>query len=287
MKARRKLVRKPKPAPKKAVREASREETRRFASRVSSVLLIVGAIVGLVLVANRWSAREGIRKIRIVGRQILDSTEIASRAAIPAGTSIERLDLDAVERRLASHPFIARASVYRGENGTLVMEIAERAPVAVTFIDGAPVYLDSSGVALPYRFSSAGFDVPVIGGISAPAAVRDSGSTVPAIRIDTLKAREALGVAAAIRSYDEGLFRQISEIRREPDGEYTLMTADGAVPIRAGDAAGIGSRLAKLDLFLSSAFNAEGAARAAYIDLRWEGEVVVRWRGGDAGEAAG
>lgn len=279
MKARRKLVRKAKP--KKNVPETSREETRRFASNVSAVLMILGAIVGLVLIANRWSAREGVRQIRIVGRRILDSSEIVQSAGLPQGISLQRLDLAEVERRLTSHPFIARAAVYRGENGTLVIEIAERAPVAVTFVDGAPQYLDSSGVRLPYRFSSAGFDVPVISGILSPVAGADTASMVPAIRIDSARVREALGVSAAIRTFDEGLFRQISEIRREPNGEYTLMTADGAVPVRAGRAVGIESRLSKLDLFLATTFNAEGASRAAYIDLRWEGEVVVRWRGGE------
>ena len=57
MKARRKLVRKP-----KVVRpEPTRDETRRFASRASLGLAALGAMIGLVVLANRWVAREEVR----------------------------------------------------------------------------------------------------------------------------------------------------------------------------------------------------------------------------------
>ncbi len=289
MKARRKLVRKP-----KVVRpEPTRDETRRFASRASLGLAALGAMIGLVVLANRWVAREEVRRIRIVGRSILDSAEIATSAAIPDGASLQRLDLDALERRLTAHPFIARAAAYRGENGTLVIEITERAPVAMTFLSGAPQYLDSAGVRLPYRFSSAGFDVPVLTGVMLPASASNgvpgngaSGAASGNGALDSMKVREALAVADTIRSFDEGLYRQISEIRREPSGEYTLVTADGGVPIRAGAPAGLAGRLGKLGLFLATAFNAEGPSKASYIDLRWENDVVVRWRGELRGAAA-
>jgi cell division protein FtsQ len=259
MKARRKRI--PKPFDPHAGREAS----RRFAANVSTAILVVGTVLALVVVSNKWLSREELRSVRIIGRTILDSAEIMEQAAIPAGTSLQKLDLQGVESRIASHPFIARASVYRGENGTLVVEVAERAPVAVTMIGGTPIYLDSSAFGLPYRFSSAGFDVPIVSGV------------VDGTSIDTLHAREALGVAGSLRAYDETLYREISEIRREPDGQYTFLSADGAVPIRAGLPADIPARLAKLDAFLTRVLASVGTGRADYIDLRWDGQVVVKW----------
>lgn len=268
---------------------AERDDARRFATRVSTGLLVVGAVVGLVVVANKWAKKEEMREIRIVGRMILDSAEIMRHADIPDSVPFQKLDLHAIEGRLSSHPFISRAEIYRGENGTLVVEISERAPVAVTFLGGSPVYLDSLGVALPYRFSSAGFDLPVLAGIeradsaaSAPATGARSGGDP---RIDSARTREALQVLGSLRSYDEGLYRQISEVRREPWGEYLFLTADGAVPVRAGLPAEIGGRLRKLDLFLTTVLAAKGAASASSIDLRWKGQVVVRWRGENPADA--
>jgi len=263
MKARRKYI------PKRdKVSRVDREESRKFASTVSTGLLVVGVIVALVAMANKWMKKEELERIRLVGRVILDSTEIVERAAIPDSATLRKLDLKAIEERLRSHPFISEASVYRGENGTLVMEIRERAPVAVTFIGSTPVYLDSIGMTLPYRFSSAAFDVPIVDGVVADGAV------------DSLEALEAVGVVRGVREFDETLYREISEIRREPDGEYVLVTTDGAIPVRVGMADEVVSRLGKLDLFWRTVLASEGTNGIRYIDLRWDGQVVVKRDGG-------
>jgi POTRA domain, FtsQ-type/Cell division protein FtsQ len=287
MKVRVKLI------PKRKKKQPNSVDARRFASNVSTAILIVGTVVGLVMIANRWAAKEEMRSIRIVGRAILDSAEIMAAAAIADSLPLHKLDLDAIEHRITGHPFIARASVYRGENGTLVLDITERAPVALALIDGAPLYIDSLGVPLPYRFSSAGFDLPVISGIGraragAGAPGSDSAASRPAssaARLDSVATREALGVLAALKSYDDALYRQISEIRREPWGEYLFITADGAVPVRAGYPAEIASRLRKLDRFMTTVLAAKGVEKVTSIDLRWKGQVVVRWKSGDRVEA--
>lgn len=277
MKAKRRLI----PKRQKPVHNG-REDARRFASNVSTGLLLVGAVVGLVIVANRWAKKEDTQNIRIIGRTILDSAEIMRYAAIPDTVPFRKLDLHAIEERVESHPFIVEAQAYREENETLVLEIAERVPVAVTFIGGAPIYIDSLGVPLPYRFSSAGFDLPVLAGIEREGAAGRA-DTAGLANLDSVRTRESLGVLAAMLEYDDALYRQISEIRREPNGEYLLFTADGAVPVKAGYAADIAGRLRKLDLFLANVLAARGPGDAASVDLRWKGQVVVRWRNGDRG----
>ena len=287
MKAKKKLI-----AKRPKVTRAEREHARRFAANVSTGLLVVGAIAGLVMAANKWARKEELHGIRIVGRNILDSAEVMRQAAVPDSIPFAKLDLAAIESRVESHPFISHAAVYRGENGTLVVEIAERAPAAVTVINGSPVYMDSLGIALPYRFSRAGFDLPVISGIarSARPAPRDTASAsreaAPAQTMDSAMAREALAVLDSLREYDMALYRQISEVRRESDGEYTFLTADGGVPVMAGLPADIPSRLRKLDLFLTTVLAARGTDQASSVDLRWKGQVVVRWRGATASAGA-
>lgn len=272
MKAKRKLI----PKRQKPV-HGGREDARRFASNVSTGLLLIGAVVGLVIVANRWAKKEETQNIRIIGRTILDSAEIMKYAAVPDTVPFRKLDLHAIEDRVETHPFIVGAQVYREENETLVLEIAERAPVAVTFVNASPVYIDSLGVPLPYRFSSAAFDLPVLAGIGREGAAGRTDSAGLA-HLDSALTHESLGVLAALRNYDDALYRQISEVRREPNGEYSLFTADGAVPVKAGYAADIAGRLRKLDLFLTTVLAARGPGDAASVDLRWKGQVVVRWR---------
>ncbi len=286
-------------------RPRTHEEAKRFAANVSRGMVIAGAVIALVLVANRWARKEELRGVHIVGNRVLDSAEIMGAAGLSEREPLERVGLDSVEARIAAHPFIERASVYRGAAGMLEVEIVERAPVAATLIDGAPFYLDSLGVLLPYRFSRAAFDLPLVSGIqtvreAAPYVARmdvpvptvpqagargtagergagESRGTRPAL-IDSARTREALAVLATLRAYDDGLYRQISEIVREPSGEYQLRIADGGVAVELGLPAEMTPRLKKLDRFLTTVLAAKGVRAASAIDLRWKGQVVVRWQ---------
>jgi len=250
----------------------ARDEARRFATNVSTGLLIVGAVAALVTVANRWAQREDLRSIRIIGRHVLDSSEIVPEGMIPDSIPLRSLDLVAIERSVASHPFIAEASVYRGENGALVIEVSERTPVAATLIDDNVFYIDSLGAVLPGRFGSVVPDPLLIGGIGA----RTDGQRFV---VDSARAAEALTVMKRIREYSDLLYQQVSELRRLPRGDYQLVMADGGVPVLIGYPDDIVSRLGKLDRFLTTVAAESGAGRLEMIDLRWKGEVVVRWRG--------
>lgn len=270
MRARKKLVRKTRDPLER------REEAKRFASKVSRIIVSIAAVLALVVAANRWGEREALEQVRIIGRVVLDSAEIMERAGIGAKASLRGLDLRTLETRIASHPFLSRVAVYRDARGTLVVEVTERTPVALCVLSGAPVYLDSQAVALPYRFSRATVDVPVVRGVERIDS-SESGRT-PSTVLDSALAIEALGVVRSLRDFDESLYRQISEIARAVDGQYTLVSADGAIPIRAGTAAEIPGRLPKLDLFMRTALAARAADRPEYVDLRWRGQVVVSWK---------
>ena len=45
---------------------AESDEARRFAANVSTGIVIVGAIIGVIVVANRWLAKEQLDSVRII-----------------------------------------------------------------------------------------------------------------------------------------------------------------------------------------------------------------------------
>lgn len=255
------------PARKKGTGRHDRVESRRFASRVSLGMILAGGIIGLVVVANRWMAKETLHGVRVIGAVVMDTAEVLKQAAIPDSVRVQRLNLKEIEERVADHPFVAKAAAYYGGDGQLVLEIDERSPVAVTVISRGPVYLDAGAVILPFRFGVAAPDVPVLSGLA------------DGDRLDSAKGVEAIGVAESLRQYNELLYRRISEIHRGASGEYTLILADGGVPVIAGKPEEIPPRLPKLEAFLNRVLASEGPARARLIDLRWDGQVVVRWKG--------
>ena len=242
-------------------------DNRRFAQNVTLGIVVVGLLLALVVMANRWSDRELLRSITVIGTLVLDSAEVAGQLAIPERTSLSDVDLGELERRLAAHPFIRGGVIWRDAGG-IVVEVEERSPVAVTIMDGRAVYLDDRGTPLPFRFGVATPDVPVLEGIV------DRG------RLDSAALAEAVDVVRIIREGGGLLARQISTIGRSADGEYTLRLVDGDVVVRLGYPEAIRGRLAKLELFLDQVLLQQGPTRFASIDLRWQGQVVVRYREG-------
>lgn len=249
---------------KKGSGKSNRSESRRFASKVSFGIIVVGAMIALVAVANKWTAREELRSIIIEGNLVLDTTEVLKQAALSDSVSVKSIDLEEVEERLIAHPFIAGAVAWEGGSGSLVLEVKERAPLAVTIIGDEPVYLDAQAVPLPYRFGIAAPDVPVLGGMETDGV------------LDSSKVMEAMEVANTLRNYNDLLYRQIAEIRRDDEGVYTLRLTDGGVPVIAGEPEDIAPRLPKLEAFLEQVVAHRGAGELRQIDLRWSGQVVVR-----------
>jgi cell division protein FtsQ len=250
-------------------RRPRRMEAKKFAASMSTGILIVGAIAALIMIANRWDRREDLRSIRIVGRHVLDSAEIIPPGLIPDSLPLRSLDLAAIEKGVAAHPFIESASVYRGENGTLVVEVAERAPVAATVIDGNVAYIDSLAALLPGRFGVLDVDVPIVSGIG-PHVLQGR------MTLNKAWALEMLGVMKTIRGYSVPLFQQISEIHRSETGEYELIMADAGVPVLIGKPDNLPDQLARLDRFLTTVGAEKGMEAFKTIDVRWRGEVVVR-----------
>ncbi|MCB0713672.1 MAG: FtsQ-type POTRA domain-containing protein [Ignavibacteriae bacterium] len=246
----------------------ARAESRRFASKVSLGIILIGAAVGLVAVANKWIARERLESIIVKGNLVLDTAEILKQAALPDSVRVKAVDLEEVEERLSAHPFIAHANAWEGGSGSLVLEVEERAPVAVTIIKGEPIYLDAAATPLPFRFGVAAPDVPVLQGVAS------------ADGIDSVKVMEAIEVATIVREYSDLLYQRVAEVHRGGDGLYSFTLTESGVPVLVGTKDEILPRLPKLEIFLAEVLSRRGSGQLRQIDLRWNDQVVVKWKGG-------
>lgn len=130
------------------------------------------------------------RGIHVRGGNHLDRLRIVELAGVSRGTNVLWLDEGAVERRLETEPWIARAEVIAEFPTTLRIEVVERTPVAVAS-DGVRTSLmagdgTSLGVAEPdasmplIRFAASGsVEGPVAGPVGAARAL---GAMSPALR---------------------------------------------------------------------------------------------------------
>ncbi|HYJ67099.1 MAG TPA: FtsQ-type POTRA domain-containing protein [Nocardioidaceae bacterium] len=124
---------------------ARRRFTRWFGRRQVVVLLVV-AVIGFgawVVYGSTWL---GVTSVEIEGTSYLTPSEVRRVAAIEDDTPLARLDLDAVEDRVAELPAVADVDVRRDWPNGVRIVIEEREAVAVVRQDGEYQAMDAEGV---------------------------------------------------------------------------------------------------------------------------------------------
>lgn len=107
--------------------------------------LVVLAVVGGVAWALLESSLFDARSVAVVGAQELPADVVRAVAAVPLGTPMLRLDITAIEHRVAALPRVASVQVRCGLDGTVHIELTERAPVAVLRRGNGVHLVDATG----------------------------------------------------------------------------------------------------------------------------------------------
>lgn len=132
-------------------------DTRRAARRRQAVGLVLAGVAAVV----GYSATTGgpaafglgeppttVRAIAVQGTRRLSASEVAGASGIERGAALAELDTAGVASRLATHPWIAGARAIALPDGTVLIRIDERRPVAVAAApDGTLHWLDRAGRA--------------------------------------------------------------------------------------------------------------------------------------------
>ena len=236
-------------------------------------LLLLGLVtvaVASAVVANMWKRDLRVAQVRTEGNQILEAEEVVRLAAIPRDARLFDLDLAAVESRVRSHAFVRAAQVTRSVPDRVTITVVERKPVAVVAADGL-AYVDGEGVVLPSVRSEELFDLPVITGVAIPSELTP-GTTVRSGEI--LSALRVIAIAARL---GDDACRRISEVHIRPDRQMVLTTAENGVSVMLGGE-DVGVRLVKFEGFWKDIVGHRGAQDLELVDLRYEDQVVARWK---------
>lgn len=237
------------------------------------ILLLTGllaCLAGTVLWANLWKSDLQVAEIAVRGNSIVPRQEILELASITKASKLFEVDLFAVRQRIEKNAFVRSASVNRDVPDRITIAVEERVPVAA--LAGAELlYVDAEGFLLPHILSAHIFDIPVLTGEVRP------GGLVAGRRTTSTALRDALTLLAMARRYDDALYRRISEVHIGADGDMTLFTSEAGVRVLFGRGE-LPSKLAKFDAFWHAYVEHRGAAALEYVDLRFEDQVVVRWR---------
>jgi cell division septal protein FtsQ len=239
-------------------------------NKTVGILILLVAMIGLVFGANAWKSSLKIKQIKIDGYRIVGENEILQLTQVQMNALLYKVDLTAIQRNVMSHHYIKDAIVERNLPNSLSIHIVERVPITIVNRPET-MYLDEEGVVLPRSISHRLFDLPMISGISEsePLAL---GSTVK--QPDVM---EALHLLSTMKIVNRPMYHNISEVQVRNGGDIVVYSTEGGVPIIFGRDEMPG-KLVRLETFWNTVVRIRGTQYLQYIDLRYQDQIVARWK---------
>jgi cell division protein FtsQ len=191
-----------------------------------------------------------VRRIEIVGARYVAPNDILSRLHVDTTASIWD-PTDPIASRVVAQIGIRSALVTRKLPGTLVIEITERAPVALVPANSGFRVYDARGVALPIDPTRVTVDAPVL------------------MRPDTTMLR----LLGEMREGMPELYSRVSAMKRVGQGQDELLFELKDIPVRAMQDVTL-DRLAEIDPVAADLNRKQ--LRATEIDLRYRDQVIAR-----------
>jgi cell division septal protein FtsQ len=206
-----------------------------------------------------------LERIEVATLKRLTRQDVLTQAGVNPGDDMLALRLRSIGEQLAKMPWVEKVKVRRYFPNTLVIEIAEREPVAVVNM-GYLYYLDKTGEIFKPLTEGDPLDYPVLTGMTEEEMGRDpSGS------------REALkGVLDLIARLKEGTvfkLEDVSEIHYDKGYGFTLFSAHGGVPVRLGSS-GFDEKLTRFARIYRD-LQAQ-MPNLQYIDLDYGDKIIVK-----------
>lgn len=170
-----------------------------------TMLTLAGALAWALLGSSLFDARS----VQVVGTTELSVDVVRAIAAVPLGTPMLRLDTEAIGNRLAAVRRVASVQVRCTVDGTVRIEVTERAPVAVVRRGDGVHLVDATGM-----------DYAVV-----PAAPPG----LPELRVTQLRPRDPATVAAVtvLTSLPEWLRVQVAWISAKSPTDVMLGMSTG------------------------------------------------------------
>lgn len=246
-------------------------EKRMPESRGLGIWFLLPLVAGMITVfvfALQWRETIPVSRITVSGTRILSTSDVLALAAVSPDELLYKCNLFDVNKKIETYSYIRDSQINRELSGTLRIAIDERQPFAS--LSGSAVrYIDAHGVVLPIRMTGTRFDLPIVSGIAGSDTVHDG---------QTLSSDDAtLALSILQASAEAGFSRYVSEINMNAANEVTLYSSEGGIPILLGREE-VAKKITMLDTFWSNFMKPEMYGEMQYIDARYDGQIVVKWR---------
>ena len=222
------------------------EQDERFAARASyerrrrlrrvAVSLLALVVIGTLTWIVMFSSVMAVRRVAVDGETTLSESQVRSAADVRIGQPLARIDVAAIEARVASMERIQSVTVSRSWLHTVRITVVERTPVAWLTVGGAIRALDRYGI--DFRT----YDKAPKGLLEAEVT-----TTEPRSRQQTLEAVAA--VVQLIEDDDPALRKQLKNITAATKDSIQLNLTNGRTVVW-GSRADSAHKLAVLNALL-------------------------------------
>lgn len=236
---------------------------------VLMIPLIIAFIVTCCLGA-KWKDSLRVNRVIVQGLHILSVQQIFSLANIQLKTPFDSIDIFRIHKRILQQPFVKSARVTRHYPDAIDIQIVERVPIA-SVNNGHLNYIDTEKIVLPYIESSSSLDLPIISGVDGIHQSKVGE------KIENPELAIAINLLQIAISIDSSLYHFISEINLNDGKDIILYSSDVGVPILLGRD-DIEKKLLTLQTFWNNYVKPPNAQSLQYVDLRFNDQVVVKWR---------
>ncbi|HEX9263171.1 MAG TPA: FtsQ-type POTRA domain-containing protein [Candidatus Binatia bacterium] len=262
-------------------RDNRKKDERRWHRYLFRLSAVVGSVI-LAVVVYRLSGPLGVaatslydfvlenpyfsvREIQVRGGDKVSGNEIVAIAGLRQGTSIWKIDLAAIENKIARHPWVRRVLARREFPRRIIIDVEERVPKAIVAIRKL-YYVDADGVVFKEVSPGENVKYPLLTGLRAEELTTSDFSVRRRIQ-DAIRLAELM----AQRSHS------LSEIHFDAPDRLVVYTTDFPLTLRMGWG-DWEAKLGRLDRLMSLWKGNE--ERLASLDMSFRDQIVARLRRG-------
>lgn len=197
------------------------------------ILILLLALTGMVLIGTEIFQ---IKEITVLGNAKISYNDIVNRSGIIYGDNIFKLDVDLVEKRIETDPYLDVISIVRKYPDQVVITVREREAAAIIPYLNSYFIIDKEGYILEIKSEPGLIEYPIVQGISISSFV--VGKKIAVIEEYQLTALQRILDSV----YELGLQDQISDIRLENVDDIYMVLNTG-IQVRIGQAIDIEKKL--------------------------------------------
>lgn len=212
-----------------------------------------------------------IATIKVSNNHNVTREEVLALAGVSPGTNLFQLDQELTRRSVKMHPMVKDAQIVRHLPSTIEIKIIERKSWAVIPYDDLFLLIDNEGVCIDKLNQLPDQSIPIIT-MDKVAGRINLGQTVAPEAVEMISK-----VWLALNDNDRANISQFHYVNK--DKSLLIFTLHGT-EIRFGNLDRLSEKAANFEeaLEIEANFEKEGKDVLDYVDLRFEGQPIVKTR---------